>query len=99
MSVLSQFGGGAIKQIQRGQAWINPGVYSNIFNISPVVMAKTELRYLGGTEIGSNGAGNNVYPGAYRGYIYLHAADAIGFYRFADGGGAWTFAWELTEYY
>lgn len=100
MTYASQFSGAGIKQILRGTIWVSPGQYNANYNIGgTVVMANTELRYLSGTAIGSNGTGNNVYPGAYMGYIMLYAVDTIQVYRFGDGGGAWTLAWELTEFY
>lgn len=85
MSSLSQFGGGAIKSIQRGT--VAAGTGGTAVAITSVNTAKTELRFLGGVS-GTAGDG----PG----YIVLTNATTITAYALA---GTETISWELTERY
>ncbi len=96
MSVLSQFGGGAIKSIQRGAA--NAGGINAAFNItiSAVDTAKTELRFMG-----QSAADNTLTAGlnGLIGYIQLTSSTNILATRIYVGNGNWYLAWELTEFY
>lgn len=91
MSNLSQFGGAAIKSIQRGTISLaNTTGTSGTSTLSPaVVTAKSELRLVG---IGSDTAS---YTPA---YIVLTNTTTVTATR-AAAGGAIVVSWELTEFY
>lgn len=82
------FGGRAIKAIQRGDSLKGSGSILTSVTISPVVMAKTEVRFLGGAEVVQASNSNRVI---------LTTPTTLVVY-----GNSTTSAyisWELTEYY
>ena len=92
MSNISQFGGGAIKSIQRGVISITGSSTSATATITAVNTGKTELRLLG-----CSGASSAIEQTLSD--IVLTNSTTITATR---GGGAGTSArvsWELTEYY
>ncbi len=78
MISFSQQRGGAIKAIQRGVSGVG------VVNISTVNVATTELRGLGGSDLG--------------GYVRLLSSTQIEVVRGAASSGVQV-SWELTEFY
>lgn len=78
MISFSQQRGGAIKSIQRGVSVVG------VVNISTVNVATTELRGLGGSDLG--------------GYVRLLSSTQIEVVRGA-ASAAMQMSWELTEFY
>ena len=90
MSVITQFGGGGVKSIQRGVITISGGT-SATATISAVVTAKTELRFLGGS--GNDSASQYaIIP-----RIALTNTTTIA--ATAELTTTATVSWELTEFY
>ncbi len=90
MSVITQFGGGGVKSIQRGVITISGGT-SATATISAVVTAKTELRFLGGS------GNDSVSQYAIIPRIALTNTTTIT--ATAELTTTATVSWELTEFY
>ena len=82
------FGGRAIKAIQRGDTFSPENSILTTVTISPVVMAKTEVRFLGGSEIAQVSNYNRVV---------LKTPTTLVVYGNSTTGAY--ISWELTEYY
>lgn len=91
MSNISQFGGGAIKSIQRGT--INATAGGATATISAVNTSKTELRFLGGGDY----MGVTGYPVFAR--VVLTNSTTVTATASNSNGGICTVSWELTEFY
>jgi hypothetical protein len=99
MSVLSQFGGGAIKSIQRGVNSIGfVGALADI-TVSAVDVSKSKLTLLGHCPAGTTAAGATSFEAGFTPTITLVNSTTIRPARYYDGGGNCTVSWELTEYY
>lgn len=94
MSNISQFGGGAIKSIQRGVIAIAAGSLSATATISAVTPGKTELRFLG-----SRAADNAGVSGYGFCTIALTNSTTITAQRETSGTIGAAVSWELTEFY
>ena len=95
MSNLTQFASGAIKQTQRGTAFLGPSAYTLSVTLSPTIaIAKTQVRMLGALY----------FYGAWQGYehamVYLVDASTLKVDRsYSSASGSCQVSWELTEYY
>ncbi len=95
MSVLSQFGGGAIKQIQRGTSYLPANENFGYVTLSPIVnMGKTEVRFLGYEAFEASVQGGFKIP-----MIYLALSNTLILHRLDPQIFALIISWEITEYY
>lgn len=89
MSNISQFGGGAIKSIQRGT--ITATTAGATATISAVNTYKTELRFLGGSGVDTTGTSYAIVP-----RIVLTNSTTI---TATVPNNVAVASWELTEFY